>query len=329
MSKTINFSSVGARTSRGPRRGSPAGVACCPLKLLRSQLLWLLLLMLCVQGAAAQQSKPIEPCSATPSPSSATLKKTTVLTVGAKPDGRPRVTETEINSSIPDDPAVDRMLEQYVATVRALDFTIGRLEGELRKGGMGAGSLGNFVTDGMRARASIQLGKPVDLVVTNSGGLRKNSIAPGELRVRDIFELLPFENELVALEMTGEQVMNVLKAVVASREAQSGARIKYRTGADQKPELISAKLIGADGRETNINPTATYRVITIDYLLSVSGGSLAILQQSKSAKPLGITMRDALIEYVKAETAAGRTLKANLDGRFASEGPEKTEAPPQ
>ena len=98
----------------------------------------------------------------------------------------------------------------------------------------------------MRAQGSKQLGKPVDLVVTNAGGLRKNSIAPGEIRVRDIFELLPFENKLVALEMTGEQLMNVLKAVVVSREPQSGARIKYRSGADRKLEFVSAKLIGAN-----------------------------------------------------------------------------------
>lgn len=312
MSKTINFSSAGARTS-------------CPLEFLLS----LLLLALCAQGAAAQQSKPFEPCSATPSPTPAIFKKTSDIPARTNADARAKVSETEINSSIPDDPAVDKMLEPYIAKVRALDSTIGRLEGELRKGGMGAGSLGNFVADGMRAQGSIQLGKPVDLVVTNGGGLRKSSIAPGEIRVRDIFELLPFENKLVALEMTGAQLMNVLKAVVASREPQSGARIKYRAGADQKLELVSAKLIGSDGRETIIDHAATYRVITIDYLLSVSGGSLAILQQSKSTKPLGLTMRDALIEYVKAETAAGRTLKAKLDGRFANLGPEKTEAPPQ
>ncbi len=40
----------------------------------------------------------------------------------------------------------------------------------------------------------------------NGGGLRKNDIAAGELRASDIFELLPFENALVALEVTGAQL---------------------------------------------------------------------------------------------------------------------------
>ena len=272
----------------------------------------LCLVMLQAQATSAQQSK----ASAAPA-------------VNA-PNVRARASETEINSTIPDDSSVDKMLEPYVAKVRALDVTIGKLAGELKKGGMGGGSLGNFVADGMRAEASIKLGQPVALVVTNSGGLRKSAIAPGALRAQDIFELLPFENKLVELEMTGEQLLNVLKAVVASREPQSGARLRYRIGVDQKPELISAKLISADGRETEINPLATYRIITIDYLLSVTGGSLAILQQAKNTKPLGVTIRDAVIDYVKAETAAGRTVKAKLDGRFVLEGPRsrKSEEPP-
>ena len=82
-------------------------------------------------------------------------------------------------------------------------------------------------------------------------GLRKNAVTPGDLRIADIFELLPFENKLVALEVTGAQLMNVLKAAVTTRSAQSGARLIYRMGEDKKPELISAKLRGADGKEAD------------------------------------------------------------------------------
>src|SRR5436190_14674909 len=238
-----------------------------------------------------------------------------------------KTTQTVIDPSIPNDAAVMKMLEPYSAKVRALDVVIGKLEGELKKGGLGAGSLGNFVTDGMRAQASARLGAPIDLVVSNSGGLRKNSIAPGDLRIRDIFELLPFENSLFELELTGEQLLKVLQVAVADREPQSGARVKYRTNAENKLELVSADLVTADGKEREINPAAGYRVISIDYLLNVSGGNFAILEQSKVRKPLGITIRDAMIEYVKVETAAGRTIKAKLDGRFRREGPGQENEP--
>ena len=117
------------------------------------------------------------------------------------------------------------------------------------------------------------------------------------------------------------------QVAVADREPQSGARVKYRTNAENKLELVSAVLVTADGKEREINPAAGYRVISIDYLLNVSGGNFAILQQSKVRKPLGITIRDAMIEYVKVETAAGRTIKAKLDGRFRREGPGQENEP--
>ena len=83
-----------------------------------------------------------------------------------------RVIEAVVDATIPDDPGVDKMLEVYAPKVRALDVVIGKLKGELRKPGIGAGSLGNFVTDGIRQEASRKLGKQVDLAVTNGGGLR-------------------------------------------------------------------------------------------------------------------------------------------------------------
>ena len=109
------------------------------------------------------------------------------------PEVHARVSETVVDGTIPDDPAVDKMLEVYAPKVRALEVVIGKLKGELRKSGIGSGSLGNFVTNGIRQEASLKLGKPVDLAVTNGGGLRKTVISEGDLRIRDIFELLPFE----------------------------------------------------------------------------------------------------------------------------------------
>jgi hypothetical protein len=41
-----------------------------------------------------------------------------------------------------------------------------------------------------------------------------------------------------------------------------------------------------------------------------------LLREGKNLQPLGITLRDAMMAYVKSETAAGRTIRANLDGRF-------------
>lgn len=288
----------------------------------------LLLLALAISTTAGfGQSKVIEPCPATPSPikpgSTSVFANPSLITT--------RAGETLIDATIPDDAEVEKLLGPYSGKVRALNVVIGNLEGELKKGGVGAGSLGNFVTDGLKAVASLKLGKPVVLAITNAGGLRKNTITPGELRASDIFELLPFENALIELDLTGAQILKLLQVVTAGRDAQAGARIQFRWNSEDKPEFISAKLIDAGGHEQEIDPLATYRVVTIDYLLKLASGSYVLLQEGKNVTPLGVTMRDALMEYVKAETATGRPIRAQLEGRFiqVGPGPAKSEAPPQ
>ncbi|HEY5885709.1 MAG TPA: 5'-nucleotidase C-terminal domain-containing protein [Pyrinomonadaceae bacterium] len=246
-------------------------------------------------------------------------------------DAGARATQTLIDSTIPDDPAVNKMLEAYTPKVRGLNEVVGKLRGDLVKLGLGAGSLGNFVTNGMKAEAERKLGKPVALAVTNSGGLRKNMIAEGDLRLQDMFELLPFENALVAFDLTGAQVIELLRGVTSRRDAQSGARIKYKLNEQNRQQLDTVRLL-VNGNEVEIDPRAIYTVISIDYLLRVTGGDYAVvLSKAQNIRPLGITMRDALTQYVKAETAAGREIKSTLDGRFVFSGPgvAPTEEPRQ
>ena len=226
-----------------------------------------------------------------------------------------RAENVPVDSSTPDDPSVNQMLVAYSPKVRELDAVIGSLKGELRKGGMGAGSIGNFVSDGMRWQAGLKLGRPVDLAIINGGGLRRNAIGEGELRARDVFELLPFENALVTVDLTGAQVMRLLKLLVANREAQSGARIVYFTKPDKTSEIDTVKL-RTPGGEKDVDPQATYRIVTIDYIVNRGGDISTLLREGKPAEPLGITLRDAIMAYVKSETAAGRTIRPNLDGRF-------------
>jgi 2',3'-cyclic-nucleotide 2'-phosphodiesterase (5'-nucleotidase family) len=229
-------------------------------------------------------------------------------------DVRVKATERAIDESIPNDPAVDAMVAPYSAKVHELSAPIGKLVGAMKKGGMGAGSLGNFVADALRDRAQVKLGKPVLLAITNGGGLRKNDISEGDLTANDIYELLPFENALITLDLTGEQLRRFLDIVVSHRDAQAGARITYRTNDKKQSEIVSVKLGGADA-EREIDPKATYTIVTIDYLVK-RGGDYSVLQEGKNIHPLNLTMRDAVLDYVKAETAAGRPIKAVLDGRF-------------
>ena len=230
-------------------------------------------------------------------------------------DARARATETLVDSSLDDDPALTKMVAVYAPKVRELDVVLGQLRGELRKGGVGSGSLGNFVTDGMRWQATLKTGKTITLAVMNGGGLRRSTIGEGELRARDVFELLPFENALVTVDLTGVQLKKLLDTILVGNEAQSGARIVYKTTAEKKNEAESIKLREVAG-ETEIDPARIYTVVTIDYIYNVGGARWGVFREGTNMKALGITLRESLMNYVKSETTAGRDIKANLDGRF-------------
>jgi 2',3'-cyclic-nucleotide 2'-phosphodiesterase (5'-nucleotidase family) len=256
----------------------------------------------------------IEPCPATPEPAKPGITATPAK-VGA------RTKQTTVDASIPDDPAVEKIIRPYREKVGELSLVLGKLDGVLKKDGAGAGSLGNFVTDGMRAQAKARLGKPIALAIVNAGGLRKNEISGGDLRASDIFELLPFENALVALELNGTQLLKLLQ--VATRDAQSGARIHFKWNDQNRAEFLSGKLVDESGNEQEIDPGKTYTVVTIDYLLNLNSGAYALLQEAKSRTPLHITLRDSVMNYVKSEAAAGREIRSRADDRWVQVGPDR------
>src|ERR1041385_8402206 len=271
-------------------------------ELLRALALMVFVVPVFGQGAA------IQPCQATPTPAKSAPQKVSE-----------RASLLPVDASVPADKDVEKMLAPYSEKVNELSKVIGRLEGKLSKTGVGGGSLGNFVTNGVKGQGESKMGKPVSLAIVNVGGLRKNEISAGELRASDIFELLPFENALVALDMTGAQLSKLLEAV--TRDAQAGARIQFKWNDRNRAEFISGKLVDPTGKELEIDPAKTYTIVTIDYLLHVGGGPYAILQEAKSKTPLNLTLRDALMNYVKNETAAGRPIRSPIDDRFVQIGP--------
>jgi 2',3'-cyclic-nucleotide 2'-phosphodiesterase (5'-nucleotidase family) len=274
-------------------------------------LLLVIAFAVCVTPSLAQTAA-IQPCEATPGPAKPATSNAPVKTAV-------RTSQIVIDDSIPADPEIEKLLAPYSAKVRALSLVIGRLERPLKKEPVGAGTLGNFVTDGIKAYAESKLGKPVTLTIMNAGGLRKNTISEGELRASDVFELLPFENALMVVEISGANLLKLLPPLV--RDAQSGARLQYKWNDQNRPEFISGKLIDANGHEQEIDPNKLYTIVTIDYLLKVGGGAYAVLKEAKNAMPLNITLRDAIMEYVKSETAAGRVIRPHLDDRYVQVGP--------
>ena len=290
---------------------------------LRAFLLSLLLAVF--SGVAPAQSPAIEPCPSTPSAPKLDLSSSPNPTKTAV-----KVKETVVDSNLADDPAIEKILSPYTAKVRALNVVIGSVDGELRTGGIGANTMGNFVADAILATAAANTQKPIVLAFTNASGLRKSSISSGEVRAADVFELLPFENSLLQIDVTGAQLTDLLRRITNGRDAQSGARVQFRWNDQNRPELLSAKLLDKMGREYEIQPQSTYSIVTIDYLVKLASGKYSVLQEGKNVTPLNLTIRDAVIDYVKARSAEGRKIQARLDDRFVQVGPSpvRTEDPP-
>lgn len=263
---------------------------------------------------ALAQGTAIEPCPA-PSPAKPGAAKTSA---GPKKTGV-SASQSVVDASIPEDADVQKIIAPYSEKVIELTKVIGKLEGGLDKTGAGAGSIGRFVTEGMKAQATARLKRPITLAIMNAGGLRKNAISAGDLRASDIFELLPFENALIAVDVTGVQLAKLLQ--IAARDAQSGARIQFKWNEQSRAEFISGKLLDESGKEQEIDPDKIYTIVTIDYLLRLGSGSYAILQEAKATTPLNLTLRDAIMEYVKSETAAGRSIRPITDDRYVQIGP--------
>jgi 2',3'-cyclic-nucleotide 2'-phosphodiesterase (5'-nucleotidase family) len=264
------------------------------------------------------QGTVIEPCPGTAAPAKPTVSSTNSAPVKADV----KVTETLIDSNLTDDAGVESVIAPYAEKVRNLTLVLGRLDSDLRKTTPGAGSIGGFVADGIRFEAERRLGRPVALAIMNSGGMRKNEIKAGEIRASDIFELLPFENTLIVAELTGAQLAKLIPLGV--RDAQSGTNIQFKWNDQNRAEFISGKLVDKEGRETDVEPDKVYTIVTIDYLYNLNSGAYAILRESKKITRFKVTVRDAMMDYVKAQTAAGRTFPTKGKDRLIQVGPDPT-----
>ena len=74
-------------------------------------------------------------------------------------------------------------------------------------------SLGNLVADILFTQSDSifnkQEGKKIDFVLQNHGGIR-SSLFKGDIKLTDIYKILPFENEIVIIEVLGETVEEII-----------------------------------------------------------------------------------------------------------------------
>lgn len=165
--------------------------------------------------------------------------------------------------------------------------------------------LSNLSADIYRQAGAEYLKVPVDIAIVNLGGLR-TTIPAGNITVGKIFELMPFENELVILWLRGDKLNDLCQYFAGmGGEGVSGLRMVISNG--------TATDITIDGEPLDINKT--YTIATNDYL---AGGNDKMVQLAMYEKRTntGIKIRDMLMDYIKNETTHGREIFSKLDGRI-------------
>ncbi|TCM59386.1 5'-nucleotidase [Acinetobacter calcoaceticus] len=130
----------------------------------------------------------------------------------------------------------------------------------------------------MIAEAFLQQGKnyfKADVSFQNAGGVRVD-VARGDVSVENIYQVLPFSNKLVRLDMTGAEIKATLEdamhAVVTRSESigsypyTGGLRWNVDLNQVQGQRLSQLEVRLENGQYTALDLSKTYRVATIDFL---------------------------------------------------------------
>lgn len=207
--------------------------------------------------------------------------------------------------SLPPDPEMAAMVAPFRAQLEErTSEVIGTATAALTRARGWESSLGNFAADAMLAVVQGQTDRPVDMAVTNNGGLRIPSVGPGDITVGTIFELMPFDNMLMILDLSGAGV-DSLAQQLARRNGEPIAGFSFSV--DPATQRASNIRIG----DAPLDANRTYRLVTSDYLAN-GGGGMPILWSDVPREALAFPLRDAFIEYVRTQ----QTLSPVLDERI-------------
>ena len=171
--------------------------------------------------------------------------------------------------------------------------------------------LGNFMCDLILKKSRNYFTQPVDFTIMNNGGIRLPNLPKGNITLGDITELMPFENRVVLMSVSGKTVDSLFNHMAANGGWQvSGARYAINKFPKSGGEPVAVNIsIGNEPLNLNKN----YSLAISDYL--AQGGDnckmLVGIPYTDSKK----TIREALVEGLKEMTIRGEHVKSILDGR--------------
>ena len=128
----------------------------------------------------------------------------------------------------------------------------------------------------------------VDAAILNIGGIR-NNISEGDIFVRNIFEVMPFENEMVIIKMKGEDIQGIFDYYEKHQKNNPVTQLNIIV---KDGKLIEGLI---NGEHPQIGKT--YYIATSDYL-AMGGDSMYFFEKGEMIKT-NVILRDLFLEYFR------------------------------
>ena len=234
------------------------------------------------------------------------------------------VENRSIYDTVPDDIKTLSSFSDYKESIdSAMNIRIGTSSSLMLKGSP-EGKLGNFCADLIyihSERWNIQQtgqSNQIDFALLNNGGLRV-PIDSGEITVRNIYELMPFENEIVIVDISGERMHELIRYIerkTTGNGRKSGVpvsrhlRIQYNSS--------NTTHFKCQIKSQPFDETRTYKVATSDYLAK-GGDEMFFFSTPIQFNKTGIKLRDAFINLIQENDKKGIVINGALDQRIIYE----------
>ncbi|CAO3410256.1 bifunctional metallophosphatase/5'-nucleotidase [Azospirillum largimobile] len=216
------------------------------------------------------------------------------------------------------DPEVEAVVEGYTKRLDSdLAAVIGTTTTELdsRKDVVRSreASMGNLIADALRETLK------ADVAITNGGGIRADALHPAgsKLTRKDIFAELPFGNVGVLVEMSGQDLISTLEHGVGKVEEKAG-RFPQVSGLTMTydPKAPAGRRVTAvtvGGKP--VDPQATYRVATNDFMLKGGDGYAAFPRAKVIVDASGAVL---LATIVMNHVESKKTVTSAVEGRIVA-----------
>jgi 2',3'-cyclic-nucleotide 2'-phosphodiesterase (5'-nucleotidase family) len=214
--------------------------------------------------------------------------------------------------SAKEDAAVKQLIEPYKQDLEIEMSEVLIISETVFEKAQPEGALGNLVADIVFEKGNERYRpddfKYADFCLLNNGGLRV-SLPQGEITKGKVFELMPFENEIVILTLSGEKVSELIHYIIGvGGQPVSGLQIKSMSQPNAQALI----------KGVPFDKNKTYKVITSDYLAD-GGDKMEFFKNAIKVETTGYKIRDAIIDYLIIKKQKGNSLKPHPGGRLTNE----------